>query len=44
MALGREIRLTVEWEVLLEGQKSLDLLLGVLTYVAWHVIPGSFLI
>lgn len=37
VALGMEVRLTLGWKVLLEGEKSLDLLLGALTYVAWYL-------
>lgn len=38
MALGTEIRLTLGRKSLLEGERSLDLLLGILTYAAWCVI------
>lgn len=34
-ALGREFRLTVGREMLLEGKNNLDLLVGILTHVAW---------
>ena len=36
-ALGREIRLTVGREILLEGKNNLDLLLGLIIYTAWYV-------
>ena len=36
-ALGREIRLTVGREILLEGKNNLDLLLGLIVYTAWYV-------
>ena len=35
--LGREIRLAIGREMLLEGKNNLELLLGILTYVAWYV-------
>jgi hypothetical protein len=38
MALGKEIRLTLGREVVLDGNRSLDLLLGVIVYVTWYVI------
>jgi hypothetical protein len=37
MALGKEIRLTLGREAVLDGDRSLDLLLGVIVYVTWYV-------
>ena len=37
-ALGKEIRLTIGREMLLEGKNNVDLLLGLLIYTAWCVI------
>ncbi len=34
-ALGREIRLTIGREIILEGKNNLNLLTGILTYTAW---------
>ncbi len=36
--LGREIRLTIGREILMEGKNNLDLLLGLLVYIAWYVV------
>lgn len=40
MALGMEIRLALGRKLLLEGERSLDLLLGILTYAAWYLTLG----
>ena len=39
--LSREIRLTIGREMLVEGKNNLDLLIGLLIYVAWHVFRLS---
>ena len=45
-ALGREIRLAIGREMLIEGKNNFDLLLGLLVYTAWYVlarmIPRQF--
>ena len=38
-ALGTEMRIALGREMLVEGKSNLDMLLGVLTYVAWLVLP-----
>ena len=35
-ALGREIRITMGREILVEGKNNLDLLLGIIVFVAWY--------
>jgi hypothetical protein len=40
-ALGREIRIILGHQVLLEGERTLDLLLGLLTYIVWYAIPAA---
>ena len=40
-ALGREIRITMGREILVEGKNNIDLLLGILVFVAWYA--GLFL-
>lgn len=37
VALGREIRIMMGREILVEGKNNLDLLLGALNFVAWYV-------
>ena len=34
-ALGKEIKITIGREIFVEGKNNLDLLLGLLVYVAW---------
>lgn len=35
-ALGREVRITMGREILIEGRNNIDLLLGILVFVAWY--------
>jgi hypothetical protein len=42
IVLGKEIRLIVGRQLLLEGERTLDLLLGLLAYIAWYVSPAAF--
>lgn len=37
MALAKEVRITMGREILVEGKNNLDLLLGILTFIAWYV-------
>lgn len=37
VALGKEVRITMGREILVEGKNNLDLLLGILTFIAWYV-------
>lgn len=37
-ALGREIRLSIGREMILEGKNNLDLLSGLITYTAWYTL------
>lgn len=39
--LGREIRLAIGREILLEGKNNLDLLIGILAYTAWYVFLAN---
>lgn len=39
-ALGREIRITMGREILVEGKNNIDLLLGILVFVAWYAGLG----
>lgn len=40
MALGKELRLAVAQRTVVEGERSLDLLLGLLVYLAWYDLPA----
>jgi hypothetical protein len=42
MAFGEEIRSILGRQVLVESEKTLDLLLGLLTYLAWYVSLAAF--
>ena len=37
MALGKEIRIALGREIIVEGKNNLELLLGVLVFIAWYV-------
>lgn len=37
LALGKEARIIMGREILVEGRNNLDLLLGALVFVAWYV-------
>ena len=39
-ALGREVRITMGREILVEGKNNIDLLLGILVFVAWYADFG----
>ena len=39
-ALGREVRITMGREILIEGKTNIDLLLGILVFVAWYAGLG----
>lgn len=39
-ALGREVRITMGREILIEGRNNIDLLLGILVFVAWYASLG----
>ena len=40
-AIDNEIRLIVAREMLMEAKSNLDLLLGLLTYIAWYYFPSQ---
>ena len=37
LALGREVRIIMSLELLLEGKNNIDLLLGIMVYLSWYV-------
>ena len=41
LALGREVRRNIGQKLVLEGEKTLDLLLGLLVYLAWYATRKS---
>ena len=41
-ALGREVRITMGREILIEGRNNIDLLLGILVFVAWYASLGLY--
>ena len=41
LLLGKEIRITVGREMIVEGRNNMDLLLGILVFIAWYVIVES---
>lgn len=40
-ALATEIKITMGREILVEGRNNIDLLLGILVFVAWYVVFES---
>ena len=42
VALGKEVRITIGREMLVEGKNNLDLLLGILVFIAWCVHPNAW--